>query len=141
MCNHSPGPAPQGPGFSGDHRGTPPALPFVMDTSPRPTTKQPRRYRDRAWYALAVIFAVALAAAFIWSSGAERRAIERMDPTERRLVYENAFGELRRLCGAGPRDDALEKRCVAQVEFILQFPECDARCQEIARSHFPRPTK
>jgi hypothetical protein len=112
-----------------------------MDTSPRPNRGQPGWFRSRAGYALAVIFAAALAAAFIWRSGAERRAIERMDPSERRLVYENAFAELRRLCGAGPRDDALEKRCVAQVEFILQFPECDARCQEIARSHFPRPTK
>ncbi len=25
------------------------------------------------------------------------------------------------------------------MQFVLKFPECDARCQEIARSHTPRP--
>lgn len=112
-----------------------------MDTSLRPATGQADRYRDRAWWALALILVLALAAAFVWNLGAERRAIEGLDPVQRRAVYEQAFGEIQRLCGAGPRDDALEKRCIEQVGFILQFPECDARCQEIARSHAPRPTK
>jgi hypothetical protein len=102
---------------------------------------QPGRHRDRAWWALALIITLALTGAFVWNLGAERRAIERLDPAQRRAVYDQAFGELQRLCGAGPRDDALERRCTAQVAFILQFPECDARCQEIARSHMPRPTK
>ncbi|MGA8891628.1 MAG: hypothetical protein WB493_08675 [Anaeromyxobacteraceae bacterium] len=84
---------------------------------------------------------VALAGVLLWSMGAERRAIQGMDPRERRAVYEQAFGELNRLCGAGPRDDALERRCLEQIRFVVQFPECDARCQEIARSHVPRPTK
>src|SRR5512137_3134517 len=104
-----------------------------MDTRPRPLTRQPGRYRDRAGWALALLVALGLAAASVWNSGAERRAIEGMDPLQRRAVYEQAFGELERLCGAGPRDDALERRCTEQVAFILQFPECDARCQAIAR--------
>jgi hypothetical protein len=102
---------------------------------------EPGRSRDRAWWALTLLLVLALAVAFVWNLGAERRAIQGLDPVQRRAVYEQAFGELQRLCGAGPRDDALEKRCTEQVAFILQFPECDARCQEIARSHTPRPTK
>jgi hypothetical protein len=141
MCNHPPEPLSQVLGFSRGLGGTPTAFPGGMDTSLQPAREQAGRYRDRAGWTLALILAVALAAAFVWNSGAERRTIERMDPTERRLVYENAFGELSRLCGAGPRDVALEKRCLAQVAFVLQFPECEARCQEIARSHSPRPTK
>jgi hypothetical protein len=101
----------------------------------------PRRYADRAGWGLALLILLALAIAFIWNAGAERRAIEGMDPVQRRALYEQSFGELERLCGGGPRDDALEKRCVDQVAFVLQFPECDARCQAIARSHTPRPTK
>jgi len=112
-----------------------------MGNSMQPLTRQPGRYRHRAGWALALLIALGLAVAFIWSSGAERRAIEGMDPVERRAVYEQAFGEFQRLCGAGPRDDALEKRCLEQGAFVLQFPECDARCQGIARSHAPRPTK
>jgi hypothetical protein len=103
--------------------------------------ERPGRYRDRAWWALALLLVLALAVAFVWNLGAERRAIEGLDPVQRRAVYEQVFGEVQRLCGAGPRDDALEKRCVEQVQFISQFPECDARCQELARSHMPRPTK
>jgi hypothetical protein len=56
-------------------------------------------------------------------------------------VYEEAYGEFVRLCGTGPRDDALERRCTEQVRFIQQFPECDAGCQELARRHAPRATK
>jgi len=88
-----------------------------------------------------LLIALALALAFAWSSGAEHRAIERMDPVQRRAVYEQAFGELMKLCGPEPRNDALEKRCLEQVAFVLQFPECDARCQGLARGHSPRPTK
>ncbi len=81
----------------------------------------------RAGWALALLIALGLAVAFSWSSSAEHRAIEGLDPVQRRAVYEQAFGELQRLCGAGPRNDALEKRCLAQVQFVLKFPECDAR--------------
>jgi hypothetical protein len=88
-----------------------------------------------------LLIALGLALAFAWSSGAEHRAIEGIDPVLRREVYEQAMGELERLCGAGRRDDALEKRCLAQVAFVLQFPECDDSCQRLARSHQPRPTK
>jgi hypothetical protein len=109
-------------------------------TSKAPDPKLPR-YRGRTGWALALLLALGLLAALVWNAGAERRAIERLDPVQRRAVYEQSFGEFQRLCGAGPRDDALERRCADQVTFLLQFPECDARCQEIARSHAPRPTK
>ena len=88
-----------------------------------------------------MLIALGLALAFAWNSDAEHRAVERMDPVQRRAVYEQAFGELQRLCGAGPRKDALEKRCLEQVAFVVQFPECDAGCQGMARLHAPRPTK
>jgi hypothetical protein len=112
-----------------------------MDTSLRSPGQRPRGDRDLAWKVLAPLFLVALALAWFWSLGAERRAIGSLAPAERRAVYDQAFGEVQRLCGAGPRDDALERRCQEQIQFVLQFPECDARCQEIARSHTPRPTK
>jgi hypothetical protein len=110
-----------------------------MDPSSKPPNPKPRR--DRTGWALALLLAVGLVIAFAWNSGAERRALQGMDPVQRRAIYEQAFGEFERLCGAGPRDDALERRCAEQVTYLLQFPECDARCQGIARSHAPRPTK
>jgi hypothetical protein len=87
------------------------------------------------------LLVVAMAAAILWNMGAERRAIVHMDPVGRAALYQRTLGELQLLCGAGPRDDALQKRCQALVDFILQFPECDATCQGIARRHAPRPTR
>jgi len=111
-------------------------------TTPRPSQPAPARaVREIGWRVLVGLVVAVLAIAFLWELGAERRAIGRMDPAERAAVYQQAFGELQRLCGSGPRDDALEKRCVEQIRFVSQFPECDAPCQEIARSHTPRPTK
>jgi hypothetical protein len=112
-----------------------------MDSSIRSPARRPRGDRDLAWKVLAPLFLLALALAWFWSLGAERRAIGSMEPAQRRAVYEQAFGEVQRLCGAGPRGDALEKRCQEQIQFVLQFPECDVSCQELARSHTTRPTK
>jgi cytochrome b pre-mRNA-processing protein 3 len=112
-----------------------------MNTASRTLRKPPGGGRNLLWRFLVGLFIVALAAAFLWSMDAERRAIAHIDPAERREIYERSLGELQILCGTAPRGDALEKRCLEQVQFILKFPECDARCEEIARSHMPRPTK
>ncbi len=102
---------------------------------------RPDRLRQLGWRVLAILVAVLVLVALFRNMSAEHRAIARMDPVERRAVYEQAYGELRRLCGAGPRDDALEAQCQEQIRFIVQFPECDAECQAIARRHAPLPTK
>jgi hypothetical protein len=112
-----------------------------MATPSRPAQPPSPRKLDVAWRVLGVLLIGGLAAAFLWSLGAEQRAIDQMEPAQRREVYDRSLGELKSLCGAGPRDDALEKRCSEQIQFILKFPECDAPCREIARSHMPRPTK
>jgi hypothetical protein len=87
------------------------------------------------------LLVVAMAAALLWNLEAERRAILHMDPVERGALYERTLGELQVLCGSGRRDDALEKRCQSLVDFILQFPECEATCQGMARRHAPKPTR
>ncbi len=114
-----------------------------IPASPQGSRQAPPRKRpgDLAWRIGAILVVALLGAVLLWSMGAEKRAIARMDPAERRAVYENAYGELKRLCGSGPRDDALEDRCRAQIQFVLKFPECDAACQEIARAHTPAPRK
>ncbi len=112
-----------------------------MTTRLRPAASGPDGYRDLALRALVVLLVGLLAGAFVWSLGAERRAILRIPPVERHAIYENAYGEMTRLCGAGPRTDALEKRCTELIQFVVQFPECDDACQAVARSHRPIPTK
>ncbi len=102
---------------------------------------RPERLRRLGLRLFAILVAVVVLAVLFRNMSAENRAIARMDPVERRAVYEHAYGELRRLCGAGPRDDALEAQCQEQIRFVVQFPECDAECQAIARRHTPLPTK
>lgn len=109
-------------------------------TTSTTNAKRPSRKQVAGWV-IAALVGLVLALALVRGQSAESRAISRMDPAERRAVYENAYGELVRLCGGGPRDDALEARCQEQVRFVTQFPECDARCQEIAARHARRPAK
>ncbi|HET8722615.1 MAG TPA: hypothetical protein VFM53_00325 [Anaeromyxobacteraceae bacterium] len=112
----------------------------MATTPPVPGTGRPGGRQIAGWI-IAALVALVFAVALLKSQGAEGRAIERMDPAERRAVYANAYGELVRLCGVGPRDDALEARCQEQIRFVTQFPECDAQCQAIAARHARRPTK
>lgn len=140
-CNPPSAWRPQARGFPGASLARRSLLPGGMTSIFERLRPRPGRYDDLIWRILAGLLVVALAGVLLWSMGAERRAIRDMDPRERRAVYEQAVGELDRLCGAGPRDDALEQRCRDQIRFVVQFPECDAHCQEIARSHAPRPTK
>jgi cytochrome b pre-mRNA-processing protein 3 len=112
-----------------------------MNPSGPGNREPPARGSILAWRVLATLLLAVLAIALLWNMGAEDRAIARMDPVHRREVYERALGEVRSLCGTSPRTDALEKRCAEQIQFIVKFPECDAPCQDIARTHAPRPTK
>jgi hypothetical protein len=112
-----------------------------MIPSLRNSARRPLSLREVARVVLTGLVVLGLAVALLWRMGAEQRAIDRMDPTERRAVYEQAFGELQRLCGAGPRDDALERRCAEQIRFVTRFPECGPECREVARRHNPLPTK
>ena len=72
---------------------------------------------------------------WIWRQGAERRAVSHLPDPERAEVYRLELESFRRLCGQGPRTDALEARCRERAEFILNFPLCDVACQALARSH------
>jgi len=93
-----------------------------------------------AWVVAAAI-AAGIAIAAVRTPSAEQRALSRMPPDERGKVYARAMENVKALCGQGPRTDALERECAEQIRFVLQFPECDDACRDIARMRQPRPTK
>ena len=83
-----------------------------------------------------------LAAGFlwIWSSGAERRAIQNMPEGERRGLLVRTVDNLKTVCEAPP--DALRVFCREQAKLAVDFPECDHPCQDLAwrqLSRVPRP--
>ena len=85
------------------------------------------------WTAALLVLAAALT---FWLSyqRAERRAVAELQPTERRDVYARELENLRALCPP-LADGGLSELCRERAAFILEFPECDAACQGLARSH------
>jgi cytochrome b pre-mRNA-processing protein 3 len=88
-----------------------------------------RRARVRR---LAFLLAVTTAiAAWFWLAGAEQRALSELPLGDRRDIYARELANLRALC-APPANSDLSERCRQQAEFVLEFPECDTACQELA---------
>ena len=82
-----------------------------------------------------VVVALGLLVLWAWRLGTMRRAVSDLPARERAAVFPRELESFRALCGRGPRHDALEPQCRARAEFILAFPECDAACQALAKSH------
>lgn len=104
-------------------------MPALQD---RRMTERARSLLGRALFILAAIGAIAL---WAWHTGTEQRAVTQLPPGERGEVYRRELQSFQALCGEGPRKDALEKECRSKADFIVQFPECDQSCQELARPH------
>ncbi len=88
--------------------------------------------------ALIVLF---LLGAWVWTHGAERRAVRNLPLDERGALYQTTLGTLRGPCGAAHPSDGLDAFCRKQAEFILEFPECDDACMTLARARLSSPSK
>jgi hypothetical protein len=93
---------------------------------------------------IAVIIGLAVMAAFsvlwVWDRGSERRAIRTLPDGERRALYERTLENLRSVC-ALPESGDLQSFCRQQAELIVDLPECDAACRDLARDHRQRPSR
>jgi hypothetical protein len=83
----------------------------------------------------AVLTVLLLVGAWIWTHGAERRAVRNLPLEERGALYHTTLGTLRGPCGASQPSDGLDAFCRKQAEFIVEFPECDGTCMALARAH------
>jgi hypothetical protein len=108
---------------------------------------RPRSRARVAWRrASIVLVGLGIAAALVlWTCnrGEEQRTVSRLPVDERAAIYAREIAAFETLCGEQPRRDALEERCRERAAFLVKFPECDARCRALARSHSqpPRPIK
>jgi cytochrome b pre-mRNA-processing protein 3 len=71
----------------------------------------------------------------------ERDALQALPPAERKVLFSRELDNFRTLCGPARRSDALEDRCRERAGFLLDFPECDARCRALVQPHLPGPTR
>jgi hypothetical protein len=99
-----------------------------------------RRRRGVLWSG-ALILSIGLLALWVWSRGAERRAIERLPPETRQALYSRELENFRTICGQGRRIDDLESRCEERAQFLVKFSECDADCQTMAKTHLISPAR
>jgi hypothetical protein len=87
------------------------------------------RQRIRHWTVLGLT-GLALALYWLWSATGEWRAVRQIPPEERAALQQGALEALRTVCARG--DPALDDYCRAQARLLLDLPECDAACRELA---------
>jgi hypothetical protein len=102
-------------------------------------------WTSRHWKAAIVgLLVAALAFAIaIWAgeTARERRALLRMDSSDRRALYEDTLRSTETVCARAVADHALQARCESSARFLLAFPECDEGCHAVARGHLAGPTR
>jgi hypothetical protein len=85
--------------------------------------------------------AIALAIAGVWYQRSEEtRALRALPPAARVGLYERTLATLKSICDPAP-GRSFREFCRAQAALIIELPECDAPCRQIARRHMslPRP--
>ena len=104
-----------------------------------------REWSFRRRHLLVTILAgVALAsgiALWVWTKGAERRALLRMPPTERAVLYQSTRATTESLCRRAETDSALRGRCFDSAELVREFPECDESCRSTMRQFTAQPAR
>ncbi|MBY0276233.1 hypothetical protein K2Z84_12880 [Candidatus Binatia bacterium] len=78
-----------------------------------------------------VVVPLVLLVVWVWWLGAERRAVRALPPAERGALFEQTMRGFADLCV--PPRAGLEQHCRREASFLLNFPECDARCVAVTR--------
>ncbi|MCY1073060.1 hypothetical protein [Archangium lansingense] len=63
-----------------------------------------------------------------WVLGAERRAIQSMEPGKRAVLFQESYASFEALCQEDP-GGALTGNCRRQARFLSNFPECGTACR------------
>lgn len=66
----------------------------------------------------------------VWSQGAPARAVARLPPDERVVLYDRTLKELAAICEQ-PVQDGFVAHCEEQRSFIALFPECKSECHDL----------
>ena len=101
-----------------------------------PVTPEPRK---RSWRALLLVGSGLVLAAVIAISRAELvKSVRDLPAADRAALFHRTLMDVDTTCAVpAARDGALRDHCVRQAEFLTLFPDCDARCQQLAASILP----
>jgi len=91
---------------------------------------------------LALIAIVAtLIGIWLWAGRAEHKAIHELRAEERQALYDRTLKTLQATCAPPERPKGLDDYCRRQANFILEFPECDSSCENLARQQASQPSR
>lgn len=112
---------------------------------PPPPASPTEEAHERPWLllllAIAALALAALVALGLGERASERRALEAVEPAQRRELYEDVRRASMTLCERARSNDAFEDRCVELIDLLLAFPECDDACRTFAATHQRAPTR
>jgi hypothetical protein len=112
-----------------------PQLTLVTEVAPdQPVTSA----RQRSWLR-AVLVAIAVAAVLAlmaWCENGEQRAIRQLPAAERQAFFTRTLQSFRSVCTAPA--EALRDHCDGQARLLLEFPECDDACRDLASGRLSR---
>lgn len=90
--------------------------------------------------AVIVVMLAIAALALWWGRHQEAKAIRSLPPDHRRALYENTRRQVQLEC-APDAPPGLHHSCVQSARRLLDFPECDSACKELARPYSESPVR
>lgn len=121
-------------------------MPFFPSVQlPHPPSGRDVEEAPQAWpwqrVLLVVVLLVALLLAVLsWGRISERQAVERMNPQERAILFNQTWQSFQLLCQE-QADPGLTSRCGDQARFLKEFPECKDDCLQKIDSFKNRPSR
>jgi len=101
--------------------------------------QSPAEPQKRSWWALVLVVPALLLVAVVGISRAQLvKSLRGLPAADRAALYHRTLTDVDTTCTVPEaRDGALRDHCLRQAEFLTLFPDCDARCQQLARSVLP----
>ena len=93
-----------------------------------------QRARLQGALLLALLVMVGWLAAIAWSEHRHAITVRQLPAAVQAATYRRTYDELSTTCVQEPK---LADHCRRQAEFVVRFPQCDAKCEELARRFFP----
>jgi len=110
--------------------------PPMLAAEPLRSAPEPSK---RSWWALLLVVPALLLVAAVAISRAELvKSLRNLPASDRAALYHRTLTDVDTSCTAPEaREGALRDHCLRQAEFLALFPDCDARCQQLAASVLP----
>ncbi len=88
-----------------------------------------------------ILFIISLIILWLWNSSSEYRAIEQLQPQERKALYFRTLENVKEMCTSEKNLTQFEEYCQNQANFLLEFSECEDMCQHLVRPILRKPTR